>query len=206
MNWKCRCKRLFYGMLHKLFGFHKWHVIPVEMRPYGVEIIKWCNRILEKDNGAHTGKVIEIGCGLGDILAGINVDKRNKEGYDIDKNVIKAAKIAHPGIRFLHGGFPPNIQGGRISIFITVNFLYELDCGMVGNAYKEIIRSNDVKYIVTEKMYPTTPNYPHSHDFDAILGDDYKCINKRSFAANENSRRYILIYKKRNDWKYGGTI
>lgn len=194
MSWKCEAIR--YGILQKIFGFHKWHMTPVEQRPYGMEVIKWCNRLLASDGDANRGKVIEVGCGLGDIVAKIKTKNENKEGYDIDEKVIKAAKIIHPGIKFQADGFAPDIRGERIFIFIAVNFLYALDSKTVRNEFKKLLTVNDVKYIVTETMYPINSNYPYSHDMDKILGSDYTCIKKRGFPAAEHSRRYILLYAK----------
>lgn len=192
-----KCKEIKYGILQKIFGFHEWHATPIEKKAYGMEVIKWCNRLLEKDKDACNGRVIEVGCGLGDILAKINIKKENKTGYDIDEKVIRAAKIIHPNINFQVGNFAPDIKGLRISIFITINFLYSLDYKTVEEQFKKLIINNDIKYILTETMYPVTPNYPHSHDFNSILGNEYVCIRKRGFPAAEHSRRYILLYAKK---------
>lgn len=193
---RCRGKIVKYYFLQKFFKFHKWHMVPVEERPYGMEVIKWCNRLIMNDKGAKGGTVVEIGCGLGDILAKISAPKENKTGYDIDEKVIRAARIAYPGIRFQVGGFAPDIRGKYISILITVNFLYSLKSETIEKEFRKLIVNNDIKYIITETMYPATPNYPYSHDMDTILGSNYTCIKKRSFAAAEYSRRFILLYVK----------
>lgn len=192
-------KKIVYSALQKVFGFHKWHTTPAEQRPYAMEVIKWCNRILTRDKDMCNGKVIEIGCGLGDILAKINIKRANKTGYDIDGNVIRAAGVLYPGISFQKGGFAPDIRGERISILITINFLYSLDYKTVKEQYEKLIDNNDIKYIVTETVHPVTPNYPYSHDFDTILGSRYKCIRKRSFPAAEQARRYILLYVRKEE-------
>lgn len=192
----CRNSMAKYYILQLLFKFHKWHMAPVEARPYGMEVIKWCNRILVKDQDLKRKTIVEIGCGLGDILAKIDAPKENKTGYDIDKKVIRAARIAHPGIRFSVGGFAPNIRGKYISILICVNFLYSLDAENVRKEFQRLVLNNDIRYILTETMHPATPNYPYSHDMDEILGSDYTRIKQRSFEAAERSRRYILLYVK----------
>lgn len=191
-----RGKTVRYRILQKFFRFHRWHIVPVEQRPYGMEVIKWSNKILTKDLDIKNGKVIEAGCGLGDILAEINMPKKNKTGYDIDGKVIKAARIAHPGIPFQVGSFAPDLREEYISIFIAVNFLYSLDSKTVEREFKQLIANNDIKYIITETMKPAVPNYPYSHDMDKILGEKYTCIKKRSFAAAEHSRRFLLLYMK----------
>lgn len=194
MSWSG--KSVGYGILQKIFKFHKWHMTPVELRPYGIEVIKWCNRLLRRGRDANGGKVIEVGCGLGDILAKIHVKKEAKRGYDIDEKVIRAAKVIHPGIQFQVEKFAPDIRGERIFIFIAVNFLYEIDSRTVEESFKKLIADNDIQYIITEMMYPSTQNYPYSHDMNKILGSNYTCVKKRGFSAAENSRRYILLYAK----------
>lgn len=185
-------------ILQKIFGFHKWHTTSVEQRPYSMEVIKWCNRLLKKESKENINRsIIEIGCGLGDILAKIDAKKVTKIGYDIDEKVIKAAKILHPKTKYKVGNFAPNIFEQEILILITVNFLYCLDSKTVEEQYKKLISNNNIKYIITEVMCPATPNYPYSHNMDMILGNSYICIKKRSFAAAEHSRRFILLYKKK---------
>lgn len=184
-------------ILQKVIGFHKWHTIPVEQRPYSMEVIKWCNQLLKNEVGK--GKsIVEIGCGLGDILAKIDAKEADKVGYDLDEKVIRAARILHPKTKYKVESFAPDIFKQEILILITVNFLYSLDSDMVEKQFKKILSNNDIKYIITEIMYPTTPNYPYSHNMDTILGNDYICIKKRSFVAAEHSRRFILLYKKEN--------
>lgn len=191
-----------YKILQKMFGFHKWHTIPAEQRPYSMEVIKWCNRLLKKESKENINKIIiEIGCGLGDILAKLDAKEAVKVGYDIDEKVIKAAKILHPKTKYKVENFAPDIRGQEILMLITVNFLYCLDSNTVEKQFKKIISNNNIKYIITEVMYPATPNYPYSHNMDMILGNDYICIKKRSFAAAEHSRRFILLYKKKENGK-----
>ena len=191
-----------YKILQKMFGFHKWHTIPAEQRPYSMEVIKWCNRLLKKESKENINKsIIEIGCGLGDIVAKIKTKNSGKVGYDIDEKVIKAAKILHPKTKYKVENFAPDIRGQEILMLITVNFLYCLDSNTVEKQFKKIISNNNIKYIITEVMYPATPNYPYSHNMDMILGNDYICIKKRSFAAAEHSRRFILLYKKKENGK-----
>lgn len=192
----CRSNKVKYYILQKLFKFHKWHMTPVEERPYGMVVIKWCNRILMKDQNLKRKTIVEIGCGLGDILAKIDAPRENKTGYDIDEKAIRAAKIAHPGIRFQVGRFAPDIRGKYISILICVNFLYSLDTENVRKEFQRLVLNNDIQYILTETMCPVTPNYPYSHDMDEILGSDYTQIKQRSFEAAERSRRYMLLYVK----------
>lgn len=183
-------------IMQKVFGFHKWHTIPIEQRPYCMEVIKWCNQLLRNELGK--GKsIVEIGCGLGDILAKIDAKESVKVGYDIDEKVIKAARILHPKTKYKVETFAPDIFEQEILILITVNFLYCMDSNTVEKQFKKIISNNNIRYIITEIMYPTTPNYPYSHNMDRILGNNYTCIKKRSFAAAEHSRRFILLYKKK---------
>ena len=82
-------------VLCKCFHFDPWHV--EERKTYAEWMIKKINNMNVK------GEIVEIGCGLGDISAGIH--NRCKIGYDIDKRVIRAAKFVHPLLKTRVGTF-----------------------------------------------------------------------------------------------------
>jgi len=54
--------KLFRLMLRFFFQFEKWHVFTLTERKYARDIIKYCDSIENRNS------VVEIGCGLGDIL------------------------------------------------------------------------------------------------------------------------------------------
>ena len=82
-----------YKYLQKRDKFDPWHTLStIYSRDYAKWIINNLNQLLNEDDGSW---VVEVGCGLGEIIGNINWP--HKAGYDLDEGVIKAAK-------FLRGG------------------------------------------------------------------------------------------------------
>ena len=90
-------ERQYLGFLYKRINFERWHLERANRRPYAMYLIKHINSI------GVSGKVVEIGCGLGDVLSGIQV--KDKIGYDVDRKVIQAAKWVHPFLKTRVGSF-----------------------------------------------------------------------------------------------------
>ena len=72
-------KRPYYWFLQRLFHFDKWHTMPIEHRPYALELCRYINELIEKER---LENVVEIGCGLGEILARIKAGQ--KTGFDVE--------------------------------------------------------------------------------------------------------------------------
>ena len=83
MNFQLYFKKLFRIILMLFFRFDYWHTSPVDNRKYAIDIISALNRRISR------GSLIEIGCGLGDILIKSNYDR--KYFYDISTEVLNAA-------------------------------------------------------------------------------------------------------------------
>jgi SAM-dependent methyltransferase len=65
------------------FRFDSWHTSPLDNRKYAIDIISKLNRRVSRES------LIEIGCGLGDILRKTHYDR--KYFYDISPEVLGAA-------------------------------------------------------------------------------------------------------------------
>lgn len=62
--------KMYYKLLYKIFNFDEWHVSVIGERPYAMEVVKYINRFLRENTEYKRGrKVVEIGCGLGDIVS-----------------------------------------------------------------------------------------------------------------------------------------
>ena len=78
-------KRLFRVVLMLVFRFEWWHTSPSDNKTYVDDVIK------EFQRRDLCGSLLEIGCGLGDILG--NISCREKHFYDLSPNVLRAAKF-----------------------------------------------------------------------------------------------------------------
>lgn len=186
-------QKLFYLILHKIYKFDEWHLTPADERPYAECIIRKINSILQKEK--INGEIIEIGCGLGDIIANISNSYGARSGYDISKNVIKAARVAHPTVRFKHGSFT-DIVNRKIGLAIAVNFFQTIDDESLRTMLDVFTTTNDVDRILLDTV--PSPPYEYAHNYDEIMRKAGFCMEWRShsFAALPKSRRHLLLYRK----------
>lgn len=178
--------------LQKIIGFNKWHLNSLNERFYALPTINRINGLIQ--NGEiYSGTIIELGCGLGDIISSIHWNDRI--GYDIDKKVILAARIIHPQMPFQVGTFD-SITGKKISVLIALNFMHEIKYEDCYQYFHTLFRYNEVSLIVVDTVQ--SPPYPYSHDYERLLGEfgyvlEYK---SRGYTAWENSRRRILYFRR----------
>ena len=92
---KCTLRKRKLKKLQKSFNFSNWHFEACfECRPYKKQILNIANQIAPET-------IVDIGCGLGEILS--KTKAKFKYGIDPDFSVIKAAEYLHPNIKFYHG-------------------------------------------------------------------------------------------------------
>ena len=84
MKFKLYAKKFIRILLMLIFRFDWWHTSPLENRKYAIDIITELNQKLERES------IIELGCGLGDIVG--NAKYKKRYFYDISENVLNAAK------------------------------------------------------------------------------------------------------------------
>ncbi len=177
--------------LQKMIGFDKWHLNSLNERFYALPTINRINEILQKENPA--GTVIEVGCGLGDIISAIH--RRERMGYDIDKRAVRGARILHPLTRFRTGSFDA-VRDKKIAVLIALNFLHRIDDKECSQYFRDLLCYNEVDRIVVDAVQ--SPPYQYAHDYEKLLGDlgytlEYK---SRGYAAYRHSIRKILYFRK----------
>ena len=92
---KCIQRKRKLKKFQKIFNFSSWHCDGCfECRPYKKQILDISNQISPET-------ILDIGCGLGEILSLSNA--QYKYGIDPDLSVIKAAQYLYPNINFYNG-------------------------------------------------------------------------------------------------------
>lgn len=179
-------RKLYVTFLQKILKFDVWHISSDKERPYVNYLIKEINS-LNLD-----GKVVEIGCGLGDIISNIKLE--NKMGCDIDKKVIIAAHLLHPKVKFCVGSFK-GISSQKISVLIAVNFLHTFNRAELERELGGALGRNDINMIIVDEV--PSPPYAYSHDYQTFFQKEGYSLYKKSrgFAAM-HGRRYLLFFKK----------
>ncbi len=180
-------------ILQRILKFNKWHLIDIDERPYAISVVNIVNNRIEQGI-ISDGWIVEVGCGLGDIITSINWKKRI--GCDLDRKVIHAAKILHPfGVHFKTGSFDI-LKKKKIEVLLALNFLHSIDESTCKKYLREVIKNNSVNRVVVDEV--PSPPYDYDHDYRGIfqkLGYELEYESK-GYIALDRSRRHLLWFKR----------
>lgn len=175
-------KRVLFRVLYWVYHFDYWHTAPVEWREYALELCKFVNS-LARDRELRS--VVEVGCGLGEILGRLKIPARL--GFDRSESVLRVARKLHPGIEFVLGSFAE--VSVKADILIAVNFIHEIPPEELKQMLLGSAEKAGVKYIVVDRVA-----YAYYHDFDAILGQGWeRTWESQTFPPS----RQVLCYQRR---------
>jgi len=179
-GYKCFFKgglRYLYNLyLVKKYDLKSWHRNPIYWMSYRLEATKQINNIIEQGK-KESLTIVEIGCGLGEILREVKKYNKNKNlniyGFDIDKKVIDVAKKLGKEINFKVGTFDSviNIPEKTIDILIMISFLHCLSKKDIIKYFNTLMKNKYIRYIVLDER---------NHNFDKIL-NNYNLIYSKKF-------------------------
>lgn len=182
------------SMIVKILNIDSWHEGDYMSKEYAKYTVNIVGRISQNDRGI---KVVEVGCGLGDVIG--NIKYKNKLGFDLDKRIVLGAKILHPLTKFSVGSFS-DVHEMQPLCLIAVNILHFLDPDYVVRVFGDIKNNNMLKYVVIDELHDTCGTvYKYEYNGLRLLGDDYR-IKYRScrIQASDGACRYVVVYE-RND-------
>ena len=172
--------QLVLGMLRRRFGFHPWHATsPTSARPYRRDVAALVDSL-------KPAVVVEVGCGLGAILARVEAPMR--VGYDNDGGAIRAARLIRSrAIRFVEGDFSDVVEPD-IDALIAVNCLHDFAPGRVAEWIVPLL--DRTRFLLVDRIDPASPtHYAHYHDF-AFLAGRAKLVSAHRFG--EDFREFLL--------------
>lgn len=185
--------RSFYTLLMCYFKFDKWHAkVPYFYAKYKEIIVNMVNSM-------KVNKVVEIGCGLGEIIS--RIDAKEKYGFDIDKNVLRAARFLHKNVVFKEGSFDDIINFYHdVDIVIAVNFLHMYDEATVRNIMKRLVYKTKVKYIIIDRY---TEDYIKRQQGKIIYTHHLEEYEPSfiPFIKQEAGSKIIILYKVNRRWR-----
>lgn len=159
---RCRAERLWLSLLARYFRFDPWHASsPYCCRTYKQTVVDLVNSI-----SPHT--VVEIGCGLGELLRRIHAPLRY--GYDVDQGVIRAARFLHGSkISFINGD-AAKVEQDSIHVLILVNWIHTQSPAELESLLKPLLAK--ASYLVLDAIDPDGPSsYNYKHDFAFLEGE-----------------------------------
>ena len=148
-----RQNRFLRKLFIKLFRLDEWHYSGHRDKEYAQYTVKIINNLIERDKKI-SGHIIEIGCGLGDIIGYIKAGRNKKMGLDLEQKVVYAAGILHPDTQFRKGSFG-NVRNQEVYCLIMINLLHFIDPDYTKREIKKILENNKVEYVVLDELRGT---------------------------------------------------
>lgn len=180
-------KRVLYILLSKKYKFNEWHTHPVNLRPYAKELVQYLN-------AQPKGNAVEIGCGLGEIIG--NLYCCHREGYDLERCVVAAAKAIYRSTEFRVGTFE-DIKNKEIDYLITVNFIHNIPPIELKEKYIGLCRNNAINHLVLDIVQDK--NYSFQHNIEFLidgLGGGYCVKKKLGGYPTQDGNRWVYILEK----------
>ncbi len=186
-------QKLFRLILMLFFRFDRWHTSPVGNRKYAQDII------LELDMLPNRDSILELGCGLGDIVG--KVQYKNKYFFDISPNVLRAAKFlqemmfkrsfnVYEVFDFLENSVDCNMKFDAI---VLVNWTHGYESKIIHERLSKLINTNLRKGgVLIFDVIENNHKYKHNHvirnlinvdRFNIKVLDGYKFGRKLIFAT-----------------------
>jgi len=179
----CLSQRFVLNLFRFFYNFDPWHSrSSFFCRPYKKVVV-------EISNSLKPNSVIEIGCGLGEIISRIKAPL--KYGIDIEDKVIKAAKILNPKVRYFKGDLKTVLQIPEINIhlLIMVNFLHGIPPEKLKKELNFILERKKIKYILADRYYKTYKTDGYRHNLEKLTN---KIKKIKSYDDQEGTRELIL--------------
>ena len=177
--------------LFKIFKFNSWHINSnYYLRPYKKVAVDMANSF--KFNN-----VIEIGCGLCDILSRIRCDR--KIGIDIDLNIIKACRIIFNKITFINACMFEDYDifnlikanYSKENLLICLNWPHGYSWVKIKEALKNLFKNNNINYLMIDIInYDPNNQYQFHHTEEDLLKIGNILIKKK--IKNSNRTLYLI--------------
>jgi len=183
---QCRMQRAWLTAMRYVFRFDAWHADA----PYACRVYKGC--VVDLANSLRPTTVVEVGCGLGEILSRINA--RDRYGVDSDVRVIRAARFLHPRrIVWIHGtaaGLDQRIGPAvLIDCLIMVNWIHNLSPEELAATLAPLLPRT--RYVILDAVDQSAPaSYRVRHDFAFLSG---QATQYAALRVPDEPRRFLLF-------------
>jgi hypothetical protein len=156
-----------------------------------LDIISYLNNLPQEIRNS----VLEIGCGLGDILRNLNFKK--KTGYDREIQVLNAARFLNKfdrnKIEFAEFIFPTTTLKHKYHVIIMVNWIHNIEPVVLKNKIKSYFLENLIQNGCMIVDTVQAKNYQFNHDINFLTaGLPVKIVKIGSY---ENEREIFAIFK-----------
>lgn len=164
----CRCigSRLFFHSIRQFFGFNAWHCSGTfSCRAYKQRVVDLANQLAPR-------RVVDIGCGLGEVLVRINA--KDRIGFDVDSRVVRAAQWLHGSkAAFFTASLEENEKianstGEAADVLIMVNWIHELPPQDLIRMLNALLARIKIRFLIVDGIFPDIPGYRYHHGIDVL--------------------------------------
>ena len=190
-TYNCFRLRLYFFLLCLIFKFNKWHFRSTYYcSPYKKSVVDIINKNISKSD-----IVVEVGCGIGEIIRRINC--RTRIGIDRCVNVINAAKFYNrkENINFISGSF--NSINSTFDHILLLNFTHEIPENKLIRILKAMISKHNPKTIFIDSYHNHYFKHLRHHDFIKIFRH-FKVYMLKEKKLIGDGKRFLYVFKKNN--------
>lgn len=155
--------RLVRKIMKLVYKFDKWHCFYYYDKPYAIDIVKFCNKLINKESA------LEIGCGLGDIIRRLKFIHKN--GWDISQEVLRAARLFSwlqlSKVEFMQANFLCDTPQKKYDVIICVNWIHVISPDVLRERLHYLFNCNlnDNGYLIIDTVQEKSYKYNHNINF-----------------------------------------
>ena len=184
----CFQKRIQLRYLCWKYNFDKWHATaPYECRPYKWEAVSLSNTITPES-------VLEVGCGLGDIVS--RIEAKEKFGCDLDDNALFIANKLCEDTKFFYSSLEDdtkifnNISLKNLDLIVLINWPHLMPWKEIKNCVENLKEKINIKYLLIDGILDTHKNYRFHHGRNQML--DLGKIKEEKKSSDLTRTFYLL--------------
>jgi SAM-dependent methyltransferase len=171
-----------YRRLYERYRFDQWHAAaPYWCRRYKREAVRMANALAPS-------VVVEIGCGLGEVIRRIQAPWRY--GVDRDPHVLEAAGRLTREVNFVHGTFDELRglhRGGVIDVLVVLNWLDGLSVEAVRQLF--LPHLHRVGHLLLDEVVRPEANQI-GHEFAAMFEGRARLVDS---CSRDGDHRLVLL-------------
>ncbi|GAA4229531.1 SAM-dependent methyltransferase [Streptosporangium album] len=144
-------RKAFLSPLLSAYGADKWH-----LRGFHTTNYKKIAVALSREVSGSARVVVEVGCGLGDIVS--RVKAYRKFGYDVDSATISCARLLRrlrrPDTSYRVGSFDSlvHLEFESIDLLIAMGWLHYMPDEWIEENLRSLLTSKRVRYIMVDEF------------------------------------------------------